>query len=155
MMEEPVVLILPDNSDDSFKNTELKLLKLYKEHTVISEKIIKIQKFISKAISESDGVKLENYSLIEKEYIHTLLKLKSVISSFEKNCVVTSVDLDRQRTLAADQQDFIMINAKDNRNRLKSSLLKISSQIEFFTKKILYKPKYSRQTAPVFVDLSI
>ena len=154
-MEDQVVLILPANSNDRSNNTKQKLFNLYKEHTLISNKIIEIQKYVSIAIDENDGLKLENYSLKEREYIHKFLNLKMIIASYERNFFVSSVELERHRTLAAEQENLIKRKGKNNRNTLRSSLLNISSQIECFTQKILYTPQHTRQAAPIFVDISI
>lgn len=146
---------MPDNISDSKKTTELKLLKLYAEHSLTSLKIIEILGYILSAIDEGDAVKLENYSLIEKELINNLVNIKKVVAGFEKNCFVYSVELDKYRVQAIAQENIIMIRGKKNRNTLKLYLEKISTQIDILSKKMLYSAPFSRQTAPQFVDLSI
>ena len=118
-------------------------------------KIIDLLKLISGAIDEGDGIKLEKYSLIMKEFMNKFLLIKKVISSFERNCFVYSVELEKFRALAVAQHDLIISRDKNNRNRLKISLKKISTQIDQFSGKILYSAPFSRQSVPQFVDLNI
>jgi len=146
---------LPDNYYDSKKSTEIKLLKLYTELDIVALKIIDLHEHISGAIDKSDGAKLENYSLIEKELVNKLVKIKQVIAGFESNCSISSVQLENQRAQALAMQKLIVVRGNRNRNTLKISLKKISSQIDLFSQKILYSASFSRQTAPRFVDLSI
>jgi hypothetical protein len=143
------------NPLNSRSNIEFKLLKLYKEHGKISTKIIELFKYISDAISEDDGYKLEKYSLIEKDFINQLVNIKQVIKGFEKICSVTSSDLDLSRSKAVEQEEIILVMGKKNRNTIKSSLEKISAQIEIFSRKIIYSTSFLRQTTPVFIDLSV
>ena len=146
---------MPDNSFDSKKSTETKLLKLYTELDIVALKIIDLHEHISGAIDKSDGAKLEKYSLIEKELVNKLVKIKQVIAGFESNCSISSVKLENQRARAVAMQKLIVVEGKRNRNTLKISLKKISTQIDMFSQKILYSASFSRQTAPRFVDLSI
>ena len=146
---------MPDNYYDSKQFTEIKLLKLYKELNIVSLEIINLHEHISGAIDISDGAKLEKYSLMEKELVNKLVKIKQVISGFESNRSISSIKLENQRTQAADMQKLIVARGMVNRNTLKNSLKKISSQIDLFSHKILYSASFSRQTAPRFVDLSI
>jgi len=146
---------LPDNYYDSKKSTEIKLLKLYTELDIVALKIIDLHEHISGAIDSNDGAKLENYSLIEKELVNKLVKIKQVIAGFESNCSISSIKLEDQRTRAAGMQKLIVARGIINRNTLKISLKKISSQIDLFSHKILYSASFSRQTSPRFIDLSI
>ncbi len=137
------------------KSTELKLLKLYAEQNLVALKIIELLEYISAAINKSDGIKLENYSLIEKELINKLIKIKTVIAGYEQNYFVSTVELDQSRAQAVAQQNLIVFKSRKNRTALKVSLKKISSLIDQFSRKVLYSVPFSRQTAPRFVDLSI
>lgn len=146
---------MPDNYYDSKKSTEIKLLKLYEELDFVALKVIDLHEHILAAINKSDGAKLEDYSLIEKELVNKLVKIKQVIAGFESNCSISSAKLENQRARAAAMQKLIVVKGEKNRNTLKISLKKISSQIDTFSQKILYSASFSRQTAPRFVDLSI
>ena len=146
------MLVDPPNSRS---NIEFKLLKSYKEHYKISIKIIELLKYISDAISEDDGYKLEKYSLIEKDFINRLVNIKQVIKGFEKISPVNSSDLDLSRSRAAMQEEIIIVLGRRNRNTIKSSLEKISAQIEIFSRKMIYSTSLLRPTTPVFIDLSV
>ena len=155
MMEDQVVSILPDNPSDCKNPTEVKLIKLYNEYNLTALKLIKLQKKISNSIYEDNGIKLENYSLLEKELINRFINIKKIILSYERNNFLTSLDLDKFRTLVAAQQEIIDNQSYSNRNKLKLSLKKISAQLDTFSRKILYSAPFSRQTSPQFVDFRI
>jgi hypothetical protein len=98
---------------------------------------------------------LEKYALIEKEFTKKLLKTKRVISSFEKNCGVYSVELNQSRSLALSQQESIMTLGKNNRTILKDYLKKLAIQIENISRIVLYSSSFSKQSNPQFIDLKI
>ncbi|RKX84021.1 MAG: hypothetical protein DRP58_07820 [Spirochaetes bacterium] len=143
------------NSSNNQKNIEIKLINLYEEHNKMSVKIIELLNHISRSIDEGNGAKLENYSLIEKEFLQKLLKIKKIISGFEKNCSVFSEELIRARKRASSQQDIIITLGRNNRNILKNYLKRLSVQIENISRKVLYSPSVSKQLTPQFVDFNI
>lgn len=147
---------MPDNLYDSKNNlTEIKLVKLYTEQNLTALRILELQDNIFNAINNEDGIKLENYSLFEKELIHKLVNIKKVIKSFETNFFNSSVDLDNLRALGIVQQKQIKVRGIKNRKTLTLSLKNISSRIDTFSRKILYSAPFFKQAAPQFVDLSI
>lgn len=150
-----VVLILLVDSVKIRSNIEVKLIKLYNEHYRISVKIIELLGYISDAAGEDDGYKLEQYSLIEKNYIKQLVRIKQIIKGFEEVCSVVSSDLDLSRLHAVENEKIIITMGKKNRNTIKSSLENIAAQIELFSRKMIYSTSLLKQTTPVFIDLSI
>jgi hypothetical protein len=143
------------NSSDRQENIIIKLLALYEEHNKMSLKIIELLTHISSSIEQGDGSRLEKYALIEKEFTKKLLKTKRVISSFEKNCGVYSVELNQSRSLALSQQESIMTLGKNNRTILKDYLKKLAIQIENISRIVLYSSSFSKQSNPQFIDLKI
>ncbi len=144
---------MPDNLYDSKNPTEVKLIKLYTEYNLTALRILELQEKIFDAINNADGIKLEHYSLFEKDFIHKLINIKKVIKSFETTN--SSVELDKYRLLSSAQQKQIKARGIRNRKTLTLSLKKISSRIDTFSRKILYSAPFFKQTAPQFVDLSI
>ena len=151
---------------------EIKLLKLYKQHELISLEIINLLNLELVSINEEnalinkDGLNnnalinnnasnLEEYSLIEKGLVTKLFELNRVIKSYELACSVCSPELDRYRTKAAARQKEIRDLSKVNRKLLKFSLEKMRSLLDLFIRKSTYVSSFSGQIQPQFIDVRI
>ncbi len=140
---------------------EIKLFKLYKQHELLSLKIIKILYLEFVSINENitllnnDGCRLEEYSLIEKSLITKLYELNRVIKSYESADSVCSSELDMLREKAGVRHNEIRDLSKTNRNLLKTSLGKAASRLNLFIKKSNYLSSSSLQLFPQFVDVRI
>ncbi len=145
----------------SLNHTEIKLLKLYKNHELLSCEIIDLLNLESVSINDNnalknnDGSNLEEYSLIEKDFVNKLFKLNRVIKCFELTDHIQSAELDRYRTKAAAHQKTIQELHKLNRNSLKSSLDKMSLIIDSFSRKSTYTSSFVKQPPPQFIDVRI
>ena len=140
---------------------EIKLLKLYKQHELISLKIINLLnlEFISinenNALLKDDGSNLEEYSLIEKGLIAELSGLNKVIKSYESAGSVSSSELDLLRAEADIRHSEIRDLSKVNRKLLRISLGKMASMLELFIKKSIYYSSSAGQISPQFIDVKI
>ena len=145
---------------------EIKLLKLYKQHELVSLKIINLLNLELVSINEenspgnndgpnNNGSNLVEYSLIEKGLVTKLFELNRVIKSYELACSVCSPELDRYRTKAAARQEEIRDLSKVNRKLLKFSLEKMRSLLDLFIRKSTYVSSFSGQIQPQFIDVRI
>ena len=146
---------MPGNFSEIQELTEKKLDKLYKEHNALSLETIKLLNLVSTAIDEGDGSKLEQYSIVHKNYFNKLLKLDIVIGSYEEISISSSVKLTEVRELAGQHQKTIKVIDKKNRSLLKTCLAGISSQIDLFSRKMLYSTSSTGNSSPQFVDLRV
>ena len=160
------------NPLDILKTCEIKLLKLYKQHEILSLKIINILNlelaFLNKenapinddglnndAPINNDSSNLEEYSLIEKGLVTGLSELNRVIKSYELADTVNSFELDRFRSIAAVRQKEISDLSRANRKLLKFSLDKMASLLDLFNRKSVYVPSYGGHLSPQFIDVRI
>lgn len=135
---------------------EIKLLKLYKRHELISLKIIKLLNLEFISINENnDGSELEEYSLMENALISKLFGLNRVIKSYESAGFVCSSELDLLREKADVHHNEIRDLSKVNRILLKNSLGKMASILELFIKKSIYYSSSAGQISPQFIDVRI
>ncbi len=140
---------------------EIKLCKLYKQHELLSLKIIKILNLEFVSINENIallnnyGCRLEEYSLIEKSFITKLYELNRVIKSYESADSVCSSELDMLREKACVRHNEIRDLSRTNRILLKTSLKKAASMLNLFIKKSNYLSSSPLQLSPQFVDVRI
>ena len=151
---------------------EIKLLKLYKQHELISLEIINLLNLELVSINEEnalinkDGLNnnalinnnasnLEEYSLIEKGLVTKLFELNRVIKSYESAVSVYSPELDQCRTKASVRQKEIGDLSKMNRKLLKFSLEKMASLLDLFIRKSTYVSSSAGQIPPQFIDIRI
>ncbi len=135
---------------------EIKLLKLYKQHELISLKILNLLNLEFISINENnDGSDLEEYSLIENGLTTKLSGLNKVIGSYESAGSVSSTELDLLRVKADLRHNEIRDLSKVNRKLLKSSLEKMASILELFMKKSVHYSSSAGQISPQFIDVRI
>lgn len=144
------------NPLDNLNPCEIKLLKLYKRHELMSLKIIKLLNLEFISINENnDGSELEEYSLMENALISKLFGLNRVIKSYESAGSVCSSELDLLREKADVHHNEIRDLSKVNRILLKNSLGKMASILELFIKKSIYYSSSAGQISPQFIDVRI
>lgn len=144
------------NPLDNLNPCEIKLLKLYKRHELMSLKIIKLLNLEFISINENnDGSELEEYSLMENALISKLFGLNRVIKSYESAGFVCSSELDLLREKADVHHNEIRDLSKVNRRLLKISLGKMASILELFIKKSIYYSSSAGQISPQFIDVRI
>lgn len=140
---------------------EIKLLKLYRQHDLMSLKIINLLNLEFVSINENDallnnnGSDLEEYSLMENALISKLFGLNRVIKSYESAGSVCSSELDLLREKADVHHNEIRDLSKVNRRLLKNSLGKMASILELFIKKSIYYSPSAGQISPQFIDVRI
>ena len=135
---------------------EIKLLKLYKQHELVSLKIINLLNLEFVSINENnDGSELEEYSLMENALISKLFGLNRVIKSYESAGSVCSSELELFREKADVHHNEIRDLSKVNRRLLKNSLGKMASILELFIKKSIYYSSSAGQISPQFIDIRI
>ena len=135
---------------------EIKLLKLYKQHELLSLKIINLLNLEFISINKNnDGSDLEEYSMIENTLVAKLFGLNKVINSYESAGFVYSTELDILRAKADVRHTEIRDLSKENRELLKISLGKLSSMLEFFKKKSIHYSSSAGQISPQFIDVRI
>lgn len=135
---------------------EIKLLKLFKQHELLSLKIINFLNLEFVAITENnDGSDLEEYSLIENDLTTKLFGLNKVIGSYESAGPVISAELDLLRAKADLHHNEIRDLSKVNRKLLKSSLGKTASMLELLINKSVHYSLSSGQISPQFIDVRI
>ena len=155
MKEDQAVLILQGNSPEIQDSIIIKLLKLYQEHEILTEKIIEVFNLISNSIESGNGEKIEIYTEIEKKYILKLENINLIIKSFEEMCFISSDELNKSRALSLSSHKAIQIMNKIVSGKLKTSLNTLSVTINNFSLKYFYTYPPSSNITPQFVDLSI
>ncbi len=148
------------------KPCEVKLLKLYKQHEIMSSKIINLLNLELASLNkeyapgnnnalDNNGSNIEQYSLIEKGFVSRLSELNRVIKSYELADTVNSSELDRHRVMAFTRQKEIRDLSRANRKLLRFSLDKMASLLDLFNRKSSYVPASAGQLSPQFIDVSI
>jgi len=153
--EDQAVLILQGNSPEIQDSIIIKLLKLYQEHEILTEKIIEVFNLISNSIESGNGEKIEIYTEIEKKYTLKLESINLIIKSFEEMCFISSDELNKSRALSLSSHKAIQIMNKIVSGKLKTSLNTLSVTINNFSLKYFYTYPPSSNITPQFVDLSI